>query len=218
MTLDITTSIATQLDRIVDGMLDDMASEGLVLLKSILDEAGFRKSPFLKDYQVMAHVVGRTVVFEILLDLDSVVPQDEATKKAIEDSRQEGDALEESASSSYAMGPDGPQRIVGKQNALRDARTPARDARRPARDARKGSRDRLVEKEIANVTPRSATVTRDGRLSLAMKRTARTDGEEIVMPQSKFQGIIGRFLSEIRTVIAARFSPGIARIVSKSTS
>jgi len=213
--LDITTSLTAYLDRLVDEMVDAIAKDGLVLLKRVLDQAGFAKSPYLKDYQVFAHVIGDVVSFEILLDVEAVVPADEVTRQAMEDSADAGDEQEAVASSTYAMGPNGPQRLVGKTNAMRDARTPARDARRPARDARKTSRDRLIEKEVANITPRSARVDRDGRLSVALRRSARTNGEEIVMPQGEFQGIIGTFLREISSIISAKFSPGLSEIIGR---
>ncbi len=215
MRLDITTSLTAYLDRLVDEMVDAIAKDGLVLLKRILDQAGFAKSPYLKDYEVYAHVIGDVVAFEILLDVEAVVAADQATQDAMEASAEEGDESEAQASSTYAMGPNGPQRIVGKTNALRDARSPARDARRPARDARKTARDRLIEKEVANITPRSARVDRDGRLSVALKRTAKVDGEGIVMPQGEFQGIIGVFLSEISTLISAKFAPGLSEIIGR---
>jgi hypothetical protein len=215
MRLDITTSLTSYLDRLVDEMVDSIAKDGLVLLKRVLDSAGFSKSPYLKNYEVYAHVIGDLVVFEILLDMEAVVAEDQATKDAIEASAEEGDESESLASSTYVIGPNGPQRVVGKTSALRDARTPARDARRPARDARKNARDRLIEKEVANITPRSARVDRDGRLSLSLRRAAKTDGEGIVMPRGDFQGIIGVFLREISSLISAKFAPGLSEIIRR---
>lgn len=215
MRLDVTTSLTAYLDRLVSEMVDAIAKDGLVLLKRVLDSSGFAKSPYLKDYEVYAHVIGDVVAFEILLDVEAVVAEDQATRDAMEASAEDGDESEAKASSTYAMGPNGPQRIVGKTNALRDARSPARDARRPARDARKVARDRLIEKEIANITPRSARVDRDGRLSIALRRTARSDGEGVVMPQGEFQGIIGVFLREISSLISAKFAPGLSEIVGR---
>lgn len=214
----IATSLATQLDRLVDSILEDVASDGLALLKRILDSAGFAKSPFLKDCQVLAHVVRGSVLFEILLDVESLVPADEITRKAVEDAATAAVAAQEEASASFAMGPHGPQRLVSRQNALRDARRPAGDARRPARDARKGSLDRLVEKEVANFAPRSAKVNREGRLSVALRRSATASGEGIVMPQGEFQGIIGNFVSELRKVIASQFSSGLEDIIARRSS
>lgn len=216
MTADITTSLTAMLDRLVDDIVDTIAKQGLALLKKILDEAGFQKSPYLKDYEVYAHVTGNVITFEILLDVEAVVPADEVTKKAIQDSAEQAAAAEQIADSSYAMGPSGPQRIVGPHNAKRDARRPARDMRKPARDARTTSVDRLIMKEVANVSPRSAKVTRDGRLSVALKRAATVVGEEIVMPQNEFQGIIGKFISEISTLVSSSFAPGLSDIIGKN--
>lgn len=215
MKLDITTGLSTYLDRLVDDMLDVIAKEGLVLLKRILDESGFADSPYLKDYQVYAHVLDDVVVFEIVLNVEAVVAEDEVTRQALEESAKEGEKVEEGASRTYAMGPDGPQRLVGRNNAMRDARRPAMDARRPARDARTTARDRLIAKEVANIAPRSAKVDRDGRLSVALKRSAKVDGEGVVMPQGEFQGIVGRFVREISSSVASSFSSGLADIIGR---
>ncbi len=215
MKLDISTTLTAYLDRVVDDMVHGIAKEGLTLLKRILDQAGFAKSPYLKDYEVYAHVLDDVVAFEILLDLEAVVPADQATQQAIEASQDAGDDTEAVATASYGIGASGPQRIVGRTNALRDARRPARDMRRPARDVRQTALDRLIKKEIANVTPRSINVNRDGRLSVALKRSTRAVGEETVMPQGQFQGIIGTFLSELTSVISSRFAPGLAEIVDR---
>lgn len=216
MTFDITTSLTAMLDRLVDDIVDEIAKEGLALLKKILDEAGFQKSPYLKDYEVYAHVMGDVIIFEILLDVDSVVPEDELTRNAIKEAAAAAQAAEADADKTYAIGPNGPQRLVGKHNARRDARTPARDVRRPARDARRTSRDRLILKEVANISPRSAKVDRDGRLSVALKRTAKVVDEEVVMPQNEFQGIIGKFIGEISSLVSGKFAPGLASIIGGS--
>ncbi len=216
MTFDITTSLTAMLDRLVDDIVDEIAKEGLALLKKILDEAGFQKSPYLKDYQVYAHVMGDVITFEILLDVDSVVPEDELTRNAIKEAAAAAQAAEADADKSYAIGPNGPQRLVGKHNARRDARTPASDLRRPARDARRTSRDRLILKEVANISPRSAKVDRDGRLSVALKRTAKVVDEGVVMPQNEFQGIIGKFIGEISSLVSSKFAPGLASIIGRN--
>jgi len=213
--LDISTTLTAYLDRVVDDMIHGIAKDGLVLLKRVLDRSGFANSPFLKDYEVYAHVVSGVVVFEILLDVGAVAPADDLTRKAIEASQDEADQTDVAAEASYAMGPGGPHRVVGRTNALRDARTPARDLRRPARDVRQTALDRLVQKEIANVTPRSANVDRYGRLSVALKRSVRSAGEETVMPQGEFQGIIGTFIGELTTVISSQFAPGLEDIVGR---
>lgn len=213
--LDISTTLTAYLDRVVADMVHGVAKDGLALLKRVLDQAGFSKSPYLRNYEVYAHVIGDVVSFEILLDVESVVPADAMTRAAMEASQDEADQTDVAASASYGIGPSGPQRIVGKTNALRDARLPARDLRRPARDAREGSLDRLVKKEIANVSPRSASVDRDGRLSVALKRSTRTAGEGTVMPQGEFQGIIGKFMSELTSVISGQFAPGLTDIIGR---
>lgn len=213
--LDISTTLTSYLDRVVSDMVDEIAKDGLALLKRVLDEAGFAKSPYLKDYEVYAHVIGDVVSFEIVLDVEAVSAADQMTQDAINSSQDDTGQTGAEPSASYGIGSSGPVRIVGKTNALRDARRPARDMRRPARDARENSMDRLVKKEIANITPRSASVDLDGRLSVALKRSVAAAGEQTVMPQGEFQGIIGKFLSELTTIISSKFSPGLANIIGR---
>lgn len=214
----LATSLTTVLDRIVDDLVDVIAKDGLVALKRVLDEAGFGDSPYLKDYEVYAHVYGDTVAFEIVLDFDSVVSDDEAARRVLDEAARRADeesdnADEDQPSATYGMGPSGPRRVT-PTNAKRDARRPARNARRPARDARKNAVDRLVEKEVANITPRSARVTRDGRLSVALQRSTKRVNDELVLPQGEFQGIIGKFMKELSSVIGATFASELSQIIS----
>lgn len=210
----LATSLSVALDRIVDELVEVIAKEGLVALKRVLDEAGFGDSPHLKDYEVYAHTYGNTIEFEIVLAFEAVVPEDEATRQVLEAAEQAAAEQEEQSDATFGIGPSGPRRVVSSRNALRDARRPARNARRPARDARKGSRDRLIEKEIANITPRSARVTRDGRLSVALRRSARRVGDDLVMPEGEFQGLIGEFMKRLTAVIASAFAPRLEEIVA----
>jgi len=204
--MDIATTLTAALDRAVGNIVDGVASDGLKALKSVLDSAGFRKSEYLKDDEVLAHVSETEVTFEILRDVEAVEPEDEETRKAME---KQAERLEEQSSRTYRMTSRGVQRVQ------RDARRPARDARRPARDARKTAADRLFEHEIALRAPRSARVTRSGKLAVTLQRSIRTVKEETRFPEGDFQGIIGKFMDEIKSVISDRFLPELNNIIQR---
>lgn len=214
--LNISTSLTTILDRYIDQIIDEIAKDGLVALKRILDEAGFGDSEYLKDYEVSASVRGHEVEFGILLDFESVVPTDEITSKALETEEKVNDTVEAEPDAVYNIGKNGPVRILNPTSGKRDARTPARDARKKLRDKRVTAVDRSITKKIANISPRSARVTKDGKLSITLKRTAEIVREETVMPQDEFQGIIGDFMKKLAVLIATKFSPELSTIVSKN--
>lgn len=209
---DVTTAIVAAAKRAVESVIDEVAKSGLVILRNILDQAGFRDSEYLKNYEVYAHVSGDVITFEILLDVEAVVPEDEATAAAMRDSMLEA----EQVATTYGMAAEGPRRITGMSDRRRDARRPSRDARRPLRDARTNARDRLVRKEIANVRPRSVKVDRTGRLSVALRRSVRETEESVTFPQDLFQGILGQFMKRLQKEIREKFVPEISDIVRRS--
>ena len=215
MPVSLATSLSTILDRYVDSIISTVASEGLVLLKRVLDEAGFGNSEHLKNYEVFAHVTGHEVAFEIVLDFEAVVAEDAATNEALLEPPEDMEG-EFEPEATYTLGPSGPMRLASRSSGKRDARRPARDARRPARDARTTARDRLVAKEVANITPRSARVTKDGRLSVALKRSTRTVDGEMVMPRGEFQGIIGEFMTKLKNLVTQKFSPALTDIIARN--
>lgn len=209
---DVTTAIVAAAKRAVESVIDEVAKSGLVVLRNVLDQAGFRDSEYLKNYEVYAHVSGDVITFEILLDVEAVVPEDEATAAAMRDSMLEA----EQVATTYGMTAEGPRRITGMSDHRRDARRPSRDARRPLRDARTNARDRLVRKEIANVRPRSVKVDRTGRLSVALRRSVRETEESVTFPQDVFQGILGQFMKRLQKEIREKFVPEISDIVRRS--
>lgn len=210
---DISTTLTAALNRALDSIIEDVAKEGLKALRRVLEGSGFSKSEHLRDYEVFAHVRGRSITFEILLDVEAVIPEDEAAKKALAAQEESLKEVEESATATFGLSTAGPRRVVGLTDARRDARRSPRDARRPARDARRTARDRLVAKEVANVRPRSARVTRAGRLAVALRRSVRETESEVVMPKGQFQGIIAGFLNELRSVLRDQFAPKLSEIV-----
>ena len=190
----------------MEAVVDDIARDGLRALRRVLDEAGFSKSEHLRNYEVYAHVTGGEITFEIVLDVEAVVPEDEVTRQAIEEQRRRAEELQERAARTYKLSRKTMR--VGRLRGLRDAR-------RPARDARKTAQDRLVEHELARLAPRSARVTRTGKLSVALRRSVRETEREVKFPEDKFQGILGTFMDRLRDVVFERFAPELQEIVER---
>lgn len=219
-----TTSLAAIMSRAVEQAVDAVARDGLVVLRDLLEQEGFSRSEFLKDYDVFAHVSGGTIMFEIVLDFEALEPGDAEAKAALEEETQQ--ALAE-ASKTYGLSLRTPRRLIGQRDARRPASDARRDARRPARDARKTSQDRLFGHEVANHAPRrviipkgigaprDAAVTSEGKLSVVFQRSVRSTENGFQMPQGKFDGIVGKFLDRLRSVIADKFTPALAEILSQ---
>lgn len=211
--VDIATTLNALVRRAVENVIDDIAKEGLMALRQILDKAGFPKSEYLRDYDVYAHVTGNEITFEIVLDVEAVVPEDEITKKALEEQQKQAEELEKRAARSYKLSRKTMR--VGRLRGLRNKNRPARDARKPARDARKTAQDRLVEHELARLAPRSARVTRTGKLSVALKRSIRETEKEVKFPEDKFQGILGTFMDRLKDIVSEKFAPELQQIVER---
>lgn len=201
--MDIATTLTAAMDRAVDRVIDGIATDGLKALKSVLDSAGFPKSEYLKNYEVFAHVSGTEVTFEILLDVEAVELEDEEDEEAGKAMKKQLEKIQRKASRTYRMTSRGVQRLE--------------DIRRPVRDARKTAADRLAGHEMALYAPRSARITRTGKLAVALKRSIRTikEKEEVRFPEGKFQGIIGKFMDEIKFVIAENFLPELSDIIQR---
>lgn len=223
---DFATSLNAMLLRAVESVVDLVAVDGVVALRKVLDESGFAKSEYLRDYEVYAHVQGQVVTFEILITAEAVDMQDPATKEAVDQNAEE-DTDREPGTRTYGMTPTRrPGRLVGRYDARRDARTPARDARRdvrqPARtvkSALKTAQIRLIEHEMALVAPRSMKVNRQGKVSLRMSRSVEETPEgQVRMPQGEFQGVIGKFVESLKDIIANRFAPELEKILARRLS
>lgn len=210
MPVDISTSLTASMQRAVDGLIDTIAKQGLVELRKILEKHGFSKSEYLKDYDVFAHVVGGWITFEIRLDVEAVVPEDEAAQQAMDDVSQQVAAASEGATRTYTVSKPSLQ-----VRQMKDVRRPARDARRPAKDIRKTAQDRLVEHELARLAPRSARVTKTGQLSVALQRAVRSSEKKVVFPQDKFQGILKDFLVSLQKILLDEFVPELVDIIDE---
>lgn len=207
----IATTLYTAMRRASSVVLHDIAKTGVVALKRVLDRSGFPKSEYLKNYEVYSHVVDDSVLFEILVDLDAVQIEDELTKKAL----QEQSETVNDASTTYGVKSGRAYAFMkDKRKPARDARKPAKDARKPARDARTNSRDRLVDHEIALHAPRSARITRQGKLSVLLKRSMRETESEVRLPQGDFEGIMKDIMDKLSDVLYQYFIPELQELVN----
>jgi len=214
---DIATSLHTALERAVHNLIDVIAKEGLEALKRTIDRAKFSQSEYLKDHEIYAHVMGDSIEFEIVLSLDAIVPEDDETRKEIEKQLQEeeDEQLERQMARTYGWSTRGPRRIRDARKPATDARTPLRDARQRVPDARTTARHRDFKRTVALRTPRSAQVTPEGKLSVALRRTVKETDTEIRLPQGQFQGVIDQFMKELKSLIADEFAQELTKIVSR---
>ena len=216
MSSDFTTPLRAFFSRTEDRMIDGVAKEGLLVLRRILDESGFSKSEYLKGVELFAHVIGKDIMFEMLLSADSVEPDGRA---AAQDMVEEAmDRAIPDIARTYGLAPE-PARIVG----MHDARKPVRDARKPARDARKPAGrktlDRLLGHEIAQHAPRSMRVNRSGKLSISMRRTMReAESGAVHVQPGPLSGIPAAFIEKLKIVLLDKFAPSMAEVVRRSVS
>jgi hypothetical protein len=205
---DISTTLNTALKRATHSIIDDIAIEGLKLLHRVLEDSGFSRSEYLKNYEIYSNVFLDEIEFEIVLDIEAVISEDEMAQEALEQQQEEVEKLEKE-SQRYKF-----SRVTGRVYQMKDiripakdARTSAKDARTPAKDARTTAYDRLVKHEIALRAPRSARVSRTGKLSVALRRSVRETEKKVEFPKDKFEGIIGDFMTRLEQLIAEVFVP-----------
>jgi hypothetical protein len=227
-------AMVAMLEDSISSMIDVVATEGLTALKRVLDESGFAESPNLKDYQLTARVTDDMVEFEISIDMEGL---DDASKKKVRKENEDvyrnhakqvrgkGEAKE--FVRTYMMSPKGrPQRILGR----RDARRPAKNARKPALDSRvmpamrahaatpKTSGERDVEHEFAAESPRGLDVDRDGKLRIALQREIRNTKRKVIFPKDAYQGIVKKFVDELKDIVESKFAPELEDILARHFS
>jgi len=227
MGYDLTTSLDAALMRIVDKVIDTIAVDGVSALKKVLDEAGFSKSDLLKDYEVYAHVSGRTITFEILVPADAFDTADPETKAAVDQSRKEAEEAHTPGVRTYGFQPTSrPGRLTGRRDARRDARKSVWDARKDARkppktltSRAKTAQTRLMEHQSALHAPRSMDVNREGMVSLRMTKTVEdTPDGGVRLPKGKFQGVMGKFMKSLEDVVADSFVPELEKLLARRLS
>lgn len=210
---DYATQLGTELQRIADSLVDEIAKDGLEALKRTLDQYGFADSPHLRNYDVLAHVDDGEILFEILVDVEALDVREADVREMLESARP---AMVSNAARTYGMGMRGVERVSGNKSATRgsrDARQPPMDARRPTRNARKGSGDRLLEHEMASHAPRSLQVTREGKLSVMLRRSLREMDTGVHYPQGMYEGLLKTFMDKLVKVVQDKFVPALQDIV-----
>ncbi len=242
MTLGFESAMTSMMEEAAESVIEAIAAEGLVALKSVLDASGFADSEHLKDYEVIANVMRGSVEYEIIVKLEALAstateslregervqkPTRESPRaaymKRISEIASAGEARE--LVKTYALTKHGkPLRLDGPH----DARKPSKDARRHQRDARtgsdrrakpearKGSGARLLEHTMAAYAPRGMDVDDDGIIRIAFQREVRTTGKSFIMPQGSYQGIVKDFVDKIRALVENEFTAQFDQILERS--
>lgn len=216
---DITTSLTAALNQAVRSVSDSIAKDGLVVLRSVLSDAGFNESEYLKDYKAYAHVGNDGIIFEIVLNIEAVekTPAVQEQMNAAQESAEQN-ALQ--ATRSFGFEDGQLVRVEQFKDIRKGSKTRIRqpqfvDKRRPSGDTTKGATTRLREHEIAMHAPRSLFVNREGKLSMMFQRSVRTTKEGVThLPQGKFEGIIKSFLDQLKDVILKKFTPELEKILA----
>ena len=226
---DITTSLTAQLQRAVEAVADTIAKDGLMALKRVLDGAGFAKSPYLKDYQTYAHVTADGIVFEILLNLEAV----DIDKKVLQEAAQKAtEAFENASERTYqVISRGGFNRVARMKDNRRSIPNALNRPKRTksnlkqwgdqgyVRNRFKDSGQRKTDHKLALSAPRDMNINREGRLSVSFQRqTKTTKSGEIHFPQGKFQGLVKKFMDELKQVVLSSFIPELEKIMRNYVS
>jgi len=220
---DYTKSLEALFDSIATSILDDIAVEGLEILRSILADAGFLHSEYLKNYELSSRIEDDAVVYQILIDFESL---DDESQVAVQEV--ETPVEDPTDPNSYSI-PTLPsrvfaraRRILGQTGGKRDARRPSRrnnDARRPIGDARRDARtnsfDRQVARDVSAPAPRKMRVDRQGKLVVAFRKELKEENGQYQYPSGDFDGIIKQFISELESLLLEKFAPKLEEIIKR---
>lgn len=215
-------------NRMISNSIERIAKAGLVALRKVVNDAGFSRSEYLKNYELFVHIDGNLIIYEIVLDLEAIETEDEVSMEILEDQNKIiEEKLNKASTKSYRMTMRGVQGLTDARSPALDRRSPATDARTPATDARTTATDRLFKKELLNAAPRSAGIGRGGKLRLSFSRSIREverqrkneqtqkveNVQEIRMPDGKFEGIVKEFIDELNKIIANEWADEFLKIV-----
>lgn len=210
-------------DSIAMDILDDIAVEGLEILRSILAEAGFLHSEYLKNYELSSRIDNDAVVYVISVDFESLDDESQVAVQEVETPIEDPDdpntySIPTLPSRVFARA----RRILGQSGGKRDARHPSRqnnDARHPIRDARRDARrtsfDRQVARDVAAPAPRKMRVDRQGKLMVAFRKEMKEENGQYQYPQGDFDGIIKQFISELESLLLEKFAPKLEEIIKR---
>ncbi len=205
---DFATSLTAMLERAADSILDDIAKDGLVVLKQTLDDAGFGESEYLKNYQVFSHIDNDELTFEIRLDLESVDDRSKDKIRKISD-----DDIRKYAKTFALAG--GPGNHVVR---VQDSRKKSSDTKREPKhlvDSRKTRQDRLAEHQLRQSFPRNMMINQQGQLLVMLQKQMKQTTSSIRLPSDDFEGIIGKFMTKLKKVVLENFEPKLKEIIGR---
>lgn len=218
------TGIAALAQRALDAIVEEIAKDGVQVLRSVIEEEGFSQNENLKDYEVFAHVAPNNEIwFEIVFNMEALDDESqEDTEETTEDEIPEG-------SKTFGFSDLGRiSQLVSRNEGRRDARKPTHDARRDARREPKHLRStyktaeiRKVEHSIIARSPRSLRLNpKTSKVSLRIKSMVqnRVEDQVYVYRRKKFEGVVERFINGLTKVIANNFSDELQKIISRYTS
>lgn len=221
-------SLEALLEQAAASVLEVVAKEGLVLLRSILAKSGFLESEFLKNYELSSYIEDGAVVFEITIDeaavSDSSIQEVQQVSQPIDDTDEsEKYTIPTIPSRAFAAA----KRLVngGSRGGSYDARTSyktSHDARKPARDARTDVRttasDRAIRRDAAAPAPRKMRVDRQGKLVISFRKQMEENDGTYQYPSGDFSGIMNEFLEKLQVLLFEQFSPQLEEIITRNFS
>jgi len=213
---DITTSLNAQIDRVIDDVIDSIAKDGLVLLEKTVTEAGFSKSPYLKDYKIEAHVANKIVSFQIILGEDSIEIDEDVEREFKRNSDEQKKKTTVRKPRIYIIEKSRIRRI------MRDVRKTAQDRTAESTGTKrtvKTPEDRKAESETFKVqNPRSVTIDLKGKIKVKFKRsvTQLPDGKFKYPKNVATEGVFEHFLKDLEYVIESNFLPKFFEMMEKS--
>ncbi len=205
----ITTTTNTILLRAIDDVIDSIATDGLQVLNRVLKNANFSKSEFLKNYELFAHVSDKEILFEIVLDIEAVLPENIGAEKEMQEQKSSESPIDDSAKTYHLSKKT--KRVRRIRRSIRDESIV--DSGIPLKDARQGSKNKLVKNDLMRISPRSMSLRSSGKVSIGFKRSLKISRlGQLIFPQSRFDTVIKDFINELREVIFEKFTPHLVAL------
>jgi hypothetical protein len=221
-------SIYALMQRSVDRITESIAKEGVDVLVQVLEREGFTKSPYLKDFQVFAHVTGGEICFDLELNIDAF---DDDTVTQLRESNEDSEPEEDATKESKTFGRN-KFNNVGRLLSYRDSRVDARKRSSnsltpkalPAKTIRtpvvETSENRKLKHSLAAHAPRSALISsQTQKVSLRLKTMVNNREDdtksEFVYRNKQFEGVIGRFVDELSVKVSEVFSEELSELMGK---
>lgn len=201
-------------------IMDSIAKDGVIAIRSALEKSGFIESEYLKNYQVLAHVSSKDIIFEILIDSDAIDKESiEKMKEENEDNDKEAEENKKKPKRVYktiSVDKSGNSEIVSKKH---DARNRVTDSANQLKDARKNSQNRKDEHELAAHAPRNMSINKDGKLSIKLKKevTETKDGG-VIMPQDDFEGVSKEIVEAIKQAMSKNVVVAMKEVIAEAVN